>query len=160
MNSLLQHPKRVLAVDPGKSGAVCLLGRGLFKIVRDFKTLQQIAVAIHQLASMGSVDYAVMEFVHAMPGQGVVSMFSFGRASGVADGALALSLPALQVEQIAPQAWQKYFRDRESIPREQEFDSRQIASKIFPLSAPQLLRIKDHNSADSILMAIWKLENL
>lgn len=50
-------------------------------------------------------DRVTVESVHAMPGQGVSSMFSFGRGFGVILGALAaLDIPYTLA---SPQAWQK-----------------------------------------------------
>lgn len=151
---LLRQPECVLAVDPGLSGAVCRLGAGQFDVRRDFKALPDIARAIRELA--GGVTHAVMELVHAMPGQGVCSMFSFGRAAGVADGALALSVRC-PVIQVAPQRWQNYFRHLCKVKKEDPFDSRQVAAQIYPASAPYLSRVKDHNTADAILLAAWKI---
>ena len=154
---LLNASAVVLAVDPGLSGAVCRLGGGHFDILRDFKKLPDIAFAIRALSC--GLTHAVIELVHAMPGQGVCSMFSFGRAAGVADGALALCA-GVPVEQVTPQKWQQFFRQRLAIPKETPFDSRTIASTILPLSATYLMRVKDHNSADAILLAAWKLLTL
>jgi crossover junction endodeoxyribonuclease RuvC len=151
---LFNSPAVVLAIDPGLSGAVCRLGGGHFDLRRDFKVGADIARAIRDLA--GGVTHAVMEFVHAMPGQGVCSMFSFGRSSGVADGALALCV-AVPVEQVSPQKWQGFFRQRLDIPKGADFDSRAVASSILPMSVPYLKRKLDHNSADAILIAAWKL---
>lgn len=155
---LVSAPACVLAVDPGLSGAVCKLGRGKFEIRRDFKILPDIARAIHDLA--GGVTHAVMELVHAFPGQGVCSVWSFGRAAGAADGGFALALPSLEVEQVSPQKWQNYFRSLLGMSKESEFDSCAVASSIVPASVPFLSRKKDHNSADAILMAVWKLSAL
>ncbi len=152
----MNAPACVLAVDPGLSGAVCRLGQGHFDVRRDFKTLPDIAHAIRDLSA--GVSHAVIELVHAMPGQGVCSMFSFGRASGVADGALALCL-ACPVEAVSPQKWQGFFRQLLGIPKGTDFDSRIVASKILLSSSPYLTRKKDHNSADAILLAAWRLLN-
>lgn len=153
-NHLLQSAKTVLAIDPGQSGAAVRLGGGKLTARRDFKCRHDIALAIRELAP---ADYAIMEFVHAMPGQGVCSMFSFGRASGVADGALALALPGVPVEEVTPQKWQNYYRALLNIPRETEFDSRAIATQLFPDYADLFKRKKDHNTADAVLIAAWKL---
>jgi crossover junction endodeoxyribonuclease RuvC len=150
----------ILAVDPGLSGAVarfCPQEKRL-TILRDFKSLPDIARAVKTLAI--GVDYAVIELVHAMPGQGVCSMFSFGRAAGVADGALVLSLPELVVESVSPQKWQNAFRKWYNIPKEVAFDSRAIATKFFPDFAHYFTRKKDHNSADAALIAVWKAAQL
>jgi crossover junction endodeoxyribonuclease RuvC len=144
----------ILAIDPGLSGAVCRLSGGTIELRRDFKALPDIARAIQDLSA--GVTHAVIENVHAMPGQGVCSMFSFGRSAGVADGALALALPHLIVESISPQKWQNYFRARHGILKGQEFNSRALALHQFPDKADFFKRVKDHNSADAVLLAVWK----
>jgi hypothetical protein len=148
----------ILAVDPGLSGAVCKLENGCPYTIRDFKSLSHIAFAIQELSS--GVTHAVIELVHAMPGQGVCSMFSFGRATGVADGALALAFPHLVIESVSPQKWQNYFRLRMGVTKEQQFDSRAIALRMFPSHADLFKRKKDHNTADAVLMAVWKASQL
>jgi crossover junction endodeoxyribonuclease RuvC len=155
---LLNTPALVLAIDPGLSGAVCRLGQGKLEILRDFKIKTDIARAIKTLSA--GVSHAIIEFVHAMPGQGVCSMFSFGRSAGVADGALSLALPEVQPEEVSPQKWQGFFRAQFGILKGTEFDSRAIASKIFPSFAPYFKRVKDHNSGDAVLMAVWKAVQL
>jgi hypothetical protein len=145
----------ILAVDPGLSGAVCRLERDILEIRRDFKTLPDIARAIQNLSA--GVTHAIIEGVAARPGQGVCSMFSFGRSSGVADGALALCFPNLTVETVWPQKWQNWFRLKFCIGKEQAFDSRALAVKLFPSSAELFKRKLDHNSADATLIAVWKL---
>ena len=147
----------ILAVDPGLSGAVCRLESGSIRVLRDFRTLPDIARAIQDLSA--GVTHAVIENVHAMPGQGVCSMFSFGRAAGVADGALALCFPG-QVESVAPQKWQNWFRLAYGIGKEQAFDSRALALKILPGYEHLFQRKKDHNTADACLIAVWKANQL
>jgi len=157
-SDILEGPLCVLSIDPGQSGAVCRLGRGRLDVLRDFKTGADIARAVRDLA--GGVSHAIMELVSAMPGQGVCSMFSFGRAAGAADGALALALPAdVIVEEVAPQKWQNFFRELLQIPKEVDFDSREIAAKLLPASRPFLERKKDHNTGDALLLACWKILN-
>lgn len=151
-------PPVILAIDPGLSGAVCRLSEGSLHLRRDFKSLPDIAKAIHILSP--GVTHTVIENVHAMPGQGVCSMFSFGRAAGVADGALALCFPELVIESVTPQKWQNWFRAKYGIEKGQEFNSRELAVKIFPDKAELFRRVKDHNSADAALMAVWKSEHL
>jgi hypothetical protein len=149
-------------VDPGLSGAVWKIGRGLFSGHRDFKTTSEIALGIKDLCeSPPGVDLAVIEAVHAMPGQGVCSMFSFGEAFGAAKAALAISLPKdAPAQAVTPQAWQKFFREILSISRQQEFDSRALAIRLFPNYEKFFSRKLDHNSADACLMAVWGLLRL
>jgi hypothetical protein len=154
---LVNAPICVLAIDPGMSGAVFKIGKGHFEGRRDFTCRRDIALAIKHLSE--GVDAAVIENVHAMPGQGVCSMFSFGRSAGAADSALYLCLPDTPLDEVAPQKWQNHFRRQLDLRAGQLFDSVAIASSIVPSYAPQFLtRKKDHNSADAILMAVWKIQ--
>lgn len=149
-------PLCVIACDPGKSGAVVRLGQGRLDVRRDFKELPAIARAIREL-SVGAT-HAIMEAVHAMPGQGVCSMFSFGRAAGAADGAFALSLPDnVVLDYVTPQKWQNFIRDAYSCPRPTDFNSPAMALAALPQAAPFLKRKLDHNTADALLMAVWRI---
>lgn len=148
----------ILAVDPGLSGAACRLENGVPQVIRDFKCRADIAKAIQSLSA--GVTHCVLELVHAMPGQGVVSMFSFGRSAGVIDGAFTLCFPSLVPEEVTPQKWQSYYRAKFGIEKGQPFDSRALACKLFPAMTALFRRVKDHNTADAVLMATWKMEQL
>jgi hypothetical protein len=152
---LIQSPRKVLAIDPGLSGAVVKLGGGCAIANRDFKEIGDIAKSIQRLSP--SADVAVLEHVHAMPGQGVSSCFSFGRAEGAAWGALACCREDLTPVVVSPVKWQNFFRERDGVPRPHEFDSRALASLYLPSKADLFSRKKDHNTADAFLMAIWFL---
>jgi hypothetical protein len=158
VETLPSTPAVILAIDPGLSGAVCRLGARTLDLRRDFKTLPDIAHAVHDLSA--GVTHTVIELVHAMPGQGVCSMFSFGRATGVADGALALCFNGLIVEEVAPLRWQNFFRKHYDMGRDWQFDSRALALRLFPAHANLFKRVKDHNSADAVLLAVWKARQL
>ena len=142
---------RVLGIDPGMSGAVAAYDTGTktFQILRDFKHLQEIAFAISELSTEGA--RAVLELVSARPGQGVSSMFTFGRATGVALGALYLTrTPFIET---TPTRWQGWAAKR-AIWRA-PFDSRGVLGVLRPECASTVARKKDHNSADAMLMALW-----
>jgi crossover junction endodeoxyribonuclease RuvC len=147
----------IIAVDPGKSGAVARLGDGRLMVTRDFKELGDIAVAIKTLAT--GAFKAVIEDVHAMPGQGVVSMFSFGLSTGWAQSALFLCTGHQPPLLVSPQKWQFWYRKELGIDKKVEFDSRAIATAIFPNHADLFKRKKDHNSADAVLLATWARYN-
>lgn len=148
----------ILAIDPGKSGAVCRLDGENIEAYRDFKELPDIANAIQKL-SFG-VTHLIMEAVHAMPGQGVVSMFSFGRSAGVADGAMAICCPELRPDYVTPQKWQGHFRLQFGIQKGEPFCSRTLALRLFPSKTELFKRKLDHNTADAVLMAVWKRAQL
>ena len=119
---------------------------------RDFKTLGEVARAIMDLGRHAT--FGVMEFVSARPGQGVCSMFSFGRSTGVAIGALeALGLPYCDV---TPQKWQAWVRRFAGLDAKESFVSPQMAQQLALEGYSSLFsRKKDHNTADAFLMALW-----
>lgn len=149
----------VVAVDPGLSGAIFYLGHGgLTTVWRDFKTLRDLARAVRQ-AKDCCPERTVIEFVSAMPGQGVCSMFSFGRATGAALGAF-FAASDKPIYEVAPQRWQNWYREVIDIPRAAgSFDSTVIAPQV--LTAPMLDQCRkkrgslDHNACDAALIAVW-----
>lgn len=100
-----------LGIDPGKRGAIAALNSAgeILSLARfsEAETDGRIALIIGDLiAALPEARIcATIEKVGAMPGQGVTSMFSFGRAYGEAVGALILCRARLQF--VRPQAWQK-----------------------------------------------------
>jgi len=111
-----------LGIDPGISGALALLteddrlvevwdmpvspklsGKGNQVNAALLVSMFQQAIALAQNA--GHDVTVFLEQVGAMPGQGVTSMFGFGRSAGVIEGvAAAMALP---VHMVTPQAWKK-----------------------------------------------------
>lgn len=157
---MIDSPHLVLAADPGMSGALALLGQGQLRIARDFKKPEDIVQAVKEF-STAEPERMVIEDVHAMPGQGVVSMFTFGHATGVMRGALLAMFPGTPLVKVAPLKWQNAMRVLGEWPKPKEFDSRAIARRLFPSQARALFgRVKDHNSADAALMALWALQEL
>ena len=89
----------------------------------------------------------VIEQVSAMPGQGVTSMFNFGQSFGILKG--ICSAMQLSMYFVRPAKWKKYF----NLINSEKDASRTKAIEIFPYFSPQLLRKKDSNKADAILIA-------
>ena len=107
----------VLGIDPGVNGAVAVLteyGSSVVDIptfwVKKGKGRRQVydLPAFRSLLATHDptmVENVIVEDVHAMPGQGVTSMFSMGYGVGVIHGLLtALNLP---FELVTPQRWKK-----------------------------------------------------
>jgi crossover junction endodeoxyribonuclease RuvC len=109
----------VIGVDPGLRGALACLrltgeavGVWPMPVVDgevDGAKLYDQLVTLHYSrgvqAGRQAFALAAVESVGARPGQGVCSMYTFGRACGVVDGVLAaLGIPR---ESVAPQRWQK-----------------------------------------------------
>ena len=97
-----------VGIDPGRDGALGWISQdrtdiGLLKFTPD--NLSAIVDTLTRLSIFyDSVD-VYLERVHAMPGQGVTSMFSFGKYYGRVQGILAaLDMGYIDVD---PQAWQR-----------------------------------------------------
>ena len=93
-----------IGIDPGKSGAICVLS------VSDIDFYQFSEVGYANVLSRFVNDpecFCILEKVHAMPKQGVSSMFSFGMNFGFIQGLLtAFKIPYQLVD---PRTWTKSF---------------------------------------------------
>lgn len=142
-----------IGIDPGISGAIASISPSGIEFV-DCPTIKQngknrpnstlMASELRRLAVPDSI--AIIEIVHAMPGQGVSSMFSFGMGYGIWLGLLSgLDIP---FEMITPQTWKKHFNlsgDKEA--------SRMKALQLFPTEAHELKLKKHHGRAEALLLA-------
>lgn len=93
-----------------------------------------------------------------MPGEGVVSVFSFGRSTGTAMGAIE-AITSRKAREVAPQRWQAYFKKLFGVPKDVKFKTvtREIACKVFPEHTRFFSRKLDHGSADAALIAAYGL---
>ena len=102
---------RTIGIDPGATGAIVLLDN-LLPIewmampTSKIGTATRVnAAALADFFRESLADHVYVEAVHAMPGQGVSSMFNFGHSCGTVMGVLgALGIPYTMV---TPQAWKK-----------------------------------------------------
>ena len=149
----------IFGIDPGISGAICVLKEGKILEVYEMPTMidgkknkRQVngaEVSNIILKELKNEDAAkvVVEHVTAMPGQGVTSMFNFGQSFGVLKGiCAALKLP---IYFVRPVKWKKYF----NLINTNKDASRTKVIEIFPYISSQISRKKDSNKADSILIA-------
>lgn len=151
---------RILGIDPGLGGALALLTAAgsleisdmpCHEIERGGKHKRQVdVVALAGLVRTMAPSHAVLERVGAMPGQGVSSMFGFGRSVGQLEGVIAaLEIP---VSYVAPQTWQKALK----VPRGKD-GSRLRASELMPAYAERWRLVKHHGRAEASLIALWGL---
>lgn len=156
----------VIGIDPGLSGALCVLDSpygadvDLFTVVdlpvdevkvgAKIKRKLSAQLLRDMVESVTKGDYAriFIEQVAAMPGQGVTSMFGFGRTFGVIEGVCAGLL--LPVSYVQPKAWQKHCAVRGG-----KDGSRARACEIFPQHAHLFSRVKDDGRADAALIAYY-----
>lgn len=137
----------VLGIDPGLNGAFAIWRDGQIVSVDDIPRFEK-SLDIRTFVAMlrfYKIDFAMIEQVNAMPGQGVSSTFTFGRACGALEG--VLSVLGIPHEHVRPRVWQKRFS------LTSKTSSIEKAIRLFPARAPSLGRQKDHNRADAILIA-------
>ena len=150
---------RHIGIDPGLSGAIAVLTDDTLQIHdmpvmtvdRNGKAKRQVSA--NELAELlnlyaGKDCHVYVERVSAMAGQGVTSVFSFGRSFGMIEGILAaLKMP---VTFVAPATWVK------GVGRGPGKDaSRARAMELFPLQQEFFKRVKDDGRADAALIAHW-----
>ena len=150
--------KTKIGIDPGISGAIAIVsddGVELFDMPIVPKSSGKgnevdcvnLSMILHTQKYNSNLSTVYVEKVHAMPGQGVTSMFGFGRSLGVVEGVLAaLEMPYVFVN---PQKWKRLA----GLQGKKKHYSVTVASKLYPRVADQLTRKKDVGRADALLIA-------
>lgn len=156
----------IIGIDPGATGAlafydtqmtlprirvidmpVAVVKRGK-RLVKEVDPAQLVCLIQGELNPFGGKIHAYLEKVGAMPGQGVSSMFAFGRSVGMVEGVLAgLMVP---VSYVASQTWVRVMQVRGG-----KGGSRLRASELFPAQSDYFARVMDHGRADACLIAMF-----
>lgn len=102
--------KRFICIDPGKSGSICIReGSEIVDVAEMPDTCQELRDYIEDAVQCQHTDgipvVAYLEEVHAMPGQGVTSMFTFGNGFGHLEQVLADF--RVRTIRVRPNQWQK-----------------------------------------------------
>jgi len=108
-------PRKIIGIDVGLDGAIAMMrGETLTGIVdmptvsltRNGKAKRQISIPeLIAILDEFKPEEAYIEKVFAMAGQGVTSVFSFGRSLGAIEGVIAAR--SIKATLITPQTWQK-----------------------------------------------------
>jgi len=139
-----------LGVDPGKTGAVALLGDDGSVLVEDFSDVYGMAFTLREWMAMCNIVAAGVEKVASRPGQGVVSTFNFGMNVGTWHGLLAANAIALHTP--TPRTWQQKYLSKADGP-DTKAASLAVARRLYPTA--DLRFKKHHNRADALLIATW-----
>lgn len=156
-NNLNEAPW-VLGIDPGKKGALVFLDITTRKIiamipmplVKNDISGKRLVHAITQYSQ--HLRHAYMEAVHAMPGQGVCSMFSFGHGFGLLHGILY----GMEIDftLVSPIKWQKVLFEKRGDTKEQ---AKAFVKSRFPgtsFLANDRCRV-DHDGVIDALCLAW-----
>ena len=136
-----------IGVDPGKKGS--------------FGAIEEVGIYVKPWDNVFFIEYcrdiyragekamACVEKVGAMPGQGVTSMFSFGKSAGFIEGVLqAYNIP---YQLVPPQTWKREF----SLGHSKE-DSITVCKRLFPsvkLLPTDRCKKESDGMAEALLMA-------
>ena len=136
--------KIYIGIDPCKSGGICFL---MDDDIKSFKCPDTTHGMTEELILAKNIRKctAIIEKVHAFPGQGVTSCFNFGYNYGLWIGILsALKIPYVLVP---PNKWMRYY----SVPKMERKDRKNYLKQLAQQMHP------DHKvtlyNADAILLA-------
>lgn len=153
-----------IGVDPGLSGAIAVLNQNGV-LVDALQTPTVVVGSKNRVDGYGLAEYinswaklsatdgigvrAFVELVHAMPGQGVTSMFTFGHSAGVVDGVLCAS--NIPIARVTPQQWKR----AHGLISTDKDAARSHALSLWP--SFQVLRAKGKGQAvaDAALIALY-----
>ena len=146
-----------IGIDPGKSGGIAYIDTETnppFSGTEPYDDKTLIDLCRH----FSGTDSVVccLEKVGAMPGQGVVSMFSFGQSVGYIKGVLeAFRIP---YQEISPRKWKSEFGLTSDKAK-----SAEVCGRLFPdvslLATPRCKKPHD-GMAEALLMAEYARRKL
>jgi crossover junction endodeoxyribonuclease RuvC len=150
---------RIMGIDPGVSGAVAIFeGTNLLDAFdmpvvetqsgkRKKRRISPEMLVAEIEEHIDHLSRVYIEDVHAMPGQGVTSMFAFGEAAGLIRGVCAgLKVP---VHLISPVTWKRGLK----LQGAGKDASRAMAARIWPQKAGLFKRQRDDGRAEAALLA-------
>ena len=145
---------KTLGLDPGLSGAIAVLDVENHRVlVSDTPVLEingkrfvDMNALADWVAQFDDIGMAYVEHVHAMPKNGVVSMFNFGMAFGA--GCMAVAAAGHPWRLVKPNIWKKAL----SLPQGKDA-ARLVATQLMPWAQAQWSRKMDHNRAEAALLA-------
>ena len=131
----------IVGIDPGAGGGIGIYVDTPHRSALKMPATEAELVRFFRHAS-GYDPRVFMEKVHAMPGNGVVSMFSFGQQVGSIKTALAAAGLLDRVQFITPQEWQRALG---CLTKGDKKVSKKAAETMFPIQIT-------HATADALLI--------
>lgn len=150
----------IIGIDPGFSGAIAfLLGNKLIikdlplKLFMGRKQINGRSFSLIIKKHLPKIKFAVIEDVHAMPNQGVVSMFRFGYNAGILLGVLEAN--NIDVLKVKPSVWKSALNLSSDKKK-----SLALAKKTFPGYMDYFKRAKNDGRAEAALLAFFAQQSL
>ena len=138
---------KIVGIDPGKAGGIAVVDGTEVTAMPMPETAKDVLETFREI---GTADWVVLEKVGAMPGDGGVAMFTFGK--GVGHLEMALLACGLRFVEVTPAKWMGEMGMRkkggESRP---QFKNRLkgLAQQLYPTVKVTL------KTADALLLAEW-----
>ena len=155
----------IVGIDPGLSGALFFLDPNhlsageavdlpVHLLMRGGKKKREVDVSgLIEILAGRRLEHVFLEQVSAMPGQGVSSVFAFGKAYGVILGAIAAH--SIPLTLVAPIVWKRAL----AVPKAKD-GARARASQLLPDAAHQWPRVHHHSRAEAALLALYGARKL
>lgn len=151
----------IIGVDPGFTGAIAFLKDDWLNIkdlpVKRIMNKKQIDeqefVSFFRQLPLDTIQYAVIEDIGAMPGQGIVSTSRFTYNAGILLGVLAAF--DIKILKVRPSVWKPAL----GLTRN-KIDSLNLAKKIFPRHTSYFRLRKHDGRAEAALIAHFARESL
>ena len=145
----------IIAVDPGKSGALATIEtkKGgqlkVFNCPQDNDPIKMANIVKKAIGRHKKVD-VIMENVWAFPGDSSSSAFKFGTNYGIWQGIFGVH--NLSYQKVTPQTWQKAYAPLSKIKKERKNELKEIAKSFYKKATLK--------NADAVLIAMWGANNV
>lgn len=138
------QPNGSVGIDPGANGGIAYVAGDDAYAEKFAKTPSGMLLQFERFARL-EPRIALLERVHAMPGNGVTSMFNFGRSFGWVEMAMTVYFGS-EPKTVRPPVWQEHTCGR---TKGDKNVSKTYAQKLYP-------GIKvTHALADALLIATY-----
>ena len=100
--------KVVIGIDPGESGAICVLDPGSKEVIfipttwKPIETVEWYKALLHEC----TISVVMVEKVHAIPGAAAGTSFKFGANVNLVE-TVPLTL-GISLDKVTPKTWQKF----------------------------------------------------
>lgn len=137
-----------IGIDPGKKGGYAVLIDGKVWVAKAWDD-DEFVDCMRQVSQMNTMARAAVEKVGAVKGNGVTSMFSFGKSAGFIEGVMrAFDIP---YQLVPPTVWKKEF----SLTSDKAL-SIEVCKRLFPeinLFPTERCRKESDGISESALLA-------